>query len=525
MATEAPGAHAGDAPGSATGRARSWWEPEDVETQSFTEISTNEVSWCKLCKLFVGPGIMIAIAYIDPGNYTTDLQGGSRFQYRLLWSVLFAHVLGYIFQVLVVMQSLATGRTLSEECALEYPRMRVFLWLCAEISSVASDLGYVMGTAVAIKILFHIDLVWGVAIASCDTLLWMMLQALGHRKMEAFCALLGLIVTGCCFAEIGMSGLPWEVFLGFIPAYGGLTDGVESTPSSEDVQQYIWIATSIVGASVCPPNFFLHSALVHTRRFTQNSFIESGARAMREISQFRTSVKFFALETAVGIFFAFCINAIILIVAAELYYNPQHPTVIEELADMSTMLTRVLGKGSSIVFALSIFAGGQSASVTGTLASQYILEGFMKIRLKLWIRRVLTRMVSIIPAFFITLFCGDQSATIIDDAQVVVNFAVPFTLIPILKFVSSPVKMGPHAMGRGRSIVLWAMMCLVTLLNLATAVQLFLQNFGTTMGIILVVLVMVPYFSLVGYIVYKTPSVPPGSLSDGAEKALGQALN
>lgn len=287
MATEAPGAHAGDAPGSATGRARSWWEPEDVETQSFTEISTNEVSWCKLCKLFVGPGIMIAIAYIDPGNYTTDLQGGSRFQYRLLWSVLFAHVLGYIFQVLVVMQSLATGRTLSEECALEYPRMRVFLWLCAEISSVASDLGYVMGTAVAIKILFHIDLVWGVAIASCDTLLWMMLQALGHRKMEAFCALLGLIVTGCCFAEIGMSGLPWEVFLGFIPAYGGLTDGVESTPSSEDVQQYIWIATSIVGASVCPPNFFLHSALVHTRRFTQNSFIESGARAMREISQFR----------------------------------------------------------------------------------------------------------------------------------------------------------------------------------------------------------------------------------------------
>merc|ERR1712048_1245178 len=275
-----------------------------------------------------------------------------------------------------------------------------------------------------------------------------------------------------------MSDVSWEVLLGFIPFHNGMSDDASSTSLADDAQQYIWIATSIVGASVCPPNFFLHSALVHTRRFTDSSFIESGARVLREFSRFRTSVKFFAMETAVGIFFAFCINAIVLIVSGKLYYKPSHPEVVDDLPDMSDMLAQVLGRASSIIFALSIFAGGQCASVTGTLASQYILEGFMDIRLKLWIRRILTRVVSIVPAFFITLFCGDRSADIIDDAQVVVNFSVPFCLIPILKFVSSPRKMGTNALGGAKLVVLWVMLFFVTCLNLATAVQFFIENFG-----------------------------------------------
>lgn len=485
-------------------RRRRWWEPEDTELESFTEVPLRTGSFWQLLVKFVGPGIMIAIAYIDPGNYSTDLSGGSLFHYKLLWSVLFAHILGYIFQVLVVMEALATGRTLSEECALEYPHLRFFLWLTAETSSVASDLGYVMGTATAFLILFKVPILWGVLLAACDTLLFMAIQALGHRKMELFCALLGAVVTGCCFVEIGMSGLPEAVWAGFIPFYHGISGGDDGKSFNVDLQNYILTATSIVGASVCPPNFFLHSALVQSRRYSP-----SVIQQVDPATQFKAAVKFNAMETGFGIFCAFLINTIVLIVAGLKYSHAEQP---DSLTAFSDVLKTALGPASSIIFALSIFCGGQSASVTGTLASQFILEGFLKVRLKLWLRRILTRLVSVIPAFFITLAWGDKSADIINDSQVIVNFSVPFTLIPILKFVSSRKKMGTHKISFFASVILWAMMIFVTGLNLASAEQMFVSTFGNITGGILLGVLLVPYTMLILYIAWKPPTVGPDSI-------------
>lgn len=480
-----------------------WWEPQSAEEpEEVTEVQLEGTPAWRLLGRFLGPGIMIAIAYIDPGNYATDLSGGSRFQFRLLWSVLFAHVLGYVFQVLVVLQSLGTGRTLSEECAVEYPSLRVFLWLTAEISSVASDLSYVMGTATAFKILFHLPMVWGVLLSASDTLVFMAIQALGHRRMELFCGLLGLVVTACCLSEICMTGLDWEVLTGFVPFLHGLADAKDETPLGQDARDYVVLATSIIGASVCPPNYFLHSALVHTRRFVQHDEADLGG-------QLRTAVKYNAAETAIGIFFAFLINAAILIVSAKIFYTKDHHPTISSLKDMSAVLKSLLGPASSYLFALSIFAGGQSASVVGTLASQFILEGFMNIRIKMWIRRLVTRVVSIAPAFLITLAAGDQSAAIIENAQVVVNFAVPFTLIPILKFTSSSEKMGQHRLSQPFQGVLWAMLFLVSALNIGSAVQIFTDPPFEQYSTPVLFALLIPYLAIIGYMVWKPARVAP----------------
>jgi len=246
-----------------------WWEPENVHEeveQSFTEVQLEGKSWFQLLGKFMGPGIMIAIAYIDPGNYEADMQAGTRFKYRLLWSVLFSHILGYVFQILTVKQTLATGRTISEEMGLEYPRLKVFLWLTGETASIASDLGYVMGTATAFLILFDLNLLWGVTISIFDTFLFMAIQSMGHSKMEIFCAVLGLVVVLCCLSEIAMSGVSWDMLTGLVPFWHGLSDGVDSTPVKDDVNAYVMLVCAMIGASVVPPNFFLHSALTRTRR-------------------------------------------------------------------------------------------------------------------------------------------------------------------------------------------------------------------------------------------------------------------
>jgi len=453
---------------------------------------------------FIGPGVMIAIAYIDPGNYSTDLQSGSRFKYRLLWSVLLAHVLGYVFQVLTVKQTLATGRTLSEECGAEYPWLRVFMWLCGETASVASDLGYVMGTALAFQILFNLPLVYGVLVSVFDTFIFMAIQALGHRKMECFCALLGGIVVVCCITEISKTGMTWDMLAGLVPFWHGLSDGVDDTPIQDDAREYIYIVVGVIGASVVPPNFFLHSALTRTRRVAGQG---QGSQEARD-QQMRTSVKWSAIETAIGIFFAFIINAIILLIAGKFYYDAKHPTTVDDLGDFADLLKNVLGGASKYIFALSIFAGGQSASVTGTLASQYIMEGFLNLRVKIWILRLATRTVSIAPAFIITLIWGDKSADIIDACQVVVNIVVPFTIIPILKITSSPMKMGVHRNSKAAAAVLWVLCIFLCLLNVFAIGQQIYGSMSPGPAYALMVVLFVPYLAVCAYLIWKPVSVP-----------------
>jgi manganese transport protein len=495
-----------------------WWEQpkgtqEEGPDQSFTEVQLDGVPWYRLLLKFIGPGVMIAIAYIDPGNYTTDLQGGSRFKYRLLWSVLLAHGLGYVFQVLTVKQTLATGRTLSEECGQEYSRVKVFLWLCGETASIASDLGYVMGTAIAFQILFNWPLIYGVLISVFDTFIFMAIQAMGHRKMELFCGVLGAVVVVCCVTEISESGMTWDMLTGLVPFWHGLSDGVDSTPISEDAKDYTFIVVGIIGASVVPPNFFLHSALTRTRR------VAGQGQGSQEVcdQQMRTSVKWSAIETAIGIGFAFLINAIILVIAGKLYYDPTHPEQVDDLGDFSDMLAGALGSASKYIFALSIFAGGQSASVCGTLASQYIMEGFLNVRVKLWILRLATRTVSIAPAFFITWAYGNRSADIIDACQVVVNIVVPFTIIPILRITSSPMKMGVHANSRVTTAVLWVLCIFVCALNVLTIGQQILDSMSPGPAYVVMVAFLLPYIAICAYLIRKPVSIPPSK--DGLVQA------
>lgn len=503
--------------------ATRWWEQpagDDGPEQSFTEVQLDGVPWHRLLLKFIGPGIMIAIAYIDPGNYSTDLQSGSRFKYRLLWSVLLAHALGYIFQVLTVKQTLATGRTLSEECGAEYRQLRVFLWLCGETASIASDLGYVMGTALAFQILFNLPLIYGVLISVFDTFIFMAIQAMGHRKMELFCAVLGTVVVCCCIMEISSSGVSWDMLTGLVPFWHGLSDGVDDTPIAEDAQDYIFIVVGVIGASVVPPNFFLHSALTRTRRVAGQG---TGTQEERD-QQMKTTVKWSSIETAIGIGFAFLINAIILLIAGKLYYNPQHPETVDDLGDFADMLKSVLGSWSKYIFALSIFAGGQSASVTGTLASQYIMEGFLNVRVKMWMLRLATRTVSIAPAFFITLFCGNRSADIIDACQVVVNIVVPFTIIPILKITSSPMKMGVHRNSTAAAAVLWFLCIFLCGLNVFAIGQQIYGSMSPGPAIALIVVLLSPYLALCAYLIWKPVSIPPSK--DGMVQAsplLGEA--
>lgn len=499
--------------GSLSKKELSWWESDDEDVLPVTQVpSPEKSSFWTLMGSFIGPGIMIAIAYIDPGNYATDLQGGSRFEYKLLWSIAWAHAMGFIFQVLVLSVALATGRTLSEECALEYPVMKVFLWLSAETSSIAADVGYIMGTATALLVFFKIPLLWGVLISALDTLLFLAIQALGHRKMELFCALLGSIVAICSVGELCILKPPLSALLGFIPFWGGIDDGSAATPLLSDFKDYTLALTGIFGACVCPPNFFLHSALVQSRRFAPDERVDSK-------SQMLTAVKFNAMETGLGIFFACLINCSIMMLAGKFYFNPLEPKMEDDLTHLANFLKIMLGGASKNLFALSLFCGGQSASVTGTLASQFILEGFMNVRLKPWVRRSLIRVIAVVPAFLLTFFYGGaRSARIIAGAQVVVNFVVPFTLIPILKFVSSPVKMGEHALSLPVQCLLWVMLIFVTSLNLVTAQQT-LTGIDQVVGWITFAVLVVPYAGVVGYLIWKPITVPPSEfgLASGYE--------
>jgi len=346
----------------------------------------------------------------------------------------------------------------------------------------------------------------------------MAIQAMGHRKMELFCAVLGGIVVVCCVTEISESGMTWDMLTGMVPFWHGLSDGVDDTPIAEDAQDYIFIVVAVIGASVVPPNFFLHSALTRTRRLAGQG---DGSQEVRD-QQMKTTVKWSAIETAIGIGFAFLINGIILVIAGKYYYNPEHPETVDDLGDFADMLKSVLGSGSKYVFALSIFAGGQSASVCGTLASQYIMEGFLDIRVKMWIVRLATRTVSIAPAFIITLAYGDRSADIIDACQVVVNIVVPFTIIPILKITSSPMKMGVHRNSMVTSAVLWFLAIFIIILNIFAIGQQIWGSMSPGPAYALMTVFLVPYMAICGYLIWKPMSIPPSK--DGlvqAEQLLG----
>jgi len=379
--------------------------------------------WRKLFA-FAGPGYLVAVGYMDPGNWATDLAGGARFGYTLLAVVLLSNLMAVLLQGLASKLGIVTGRDLAQACRDHYSRpVNIALWILCEIAIAACDLAEVIGSAIALNLLFGIELPVGVAITALDVLLLLYLQNKGVRVLEA------LVIT--LVASVGLAFLlqiimarpdPVAIAKGFVPTAQILTN-----------PEMLYIAIGILGATVMPHNLYLHSSIVQTRRYEETS---AGKRE---------AVKFAFADSTIALTFALFINASILIIAAATFHNTGHADVAE-IQDAYKLLTPLLGGGASTLFALALLASGQNSTLTGTLAGQIVMEGFLNIRLRPWLRRLITRLIAIVPAAVTAILYGASgTAKLLIFSQVILSLQLSFAVFPLVMFTSDRVKMGEFA--------------------------------------------------------------------------------
>jgi manganese transport protein len=370
---------------------------------------------------FAGPGYMVAVGYMDPGNWATDLAGGSRFGYTLLSVILLSNLMAILLQSLALKLGIVTGRDLAQACRDNYSRPVSFvLWVLCEIAIAACDLAEVIGSAIALNLLFGIPLVWGVCITALDVLLILLLQHKGFRYLEAF--VIALVASiGVCFAiELVMARPDVAAIM------GGLVPRTEIVTNPV----MLYIAIGILGATVMPHNLYLHSSIVQTRKYDEN------ADGRRE------AVRFAFVDSTIALSFALFINAAILIVAAASFHTSGHAEVAE-IQDAYKLLTPLLGAGASTAFALALLASGQNSTLTGTLAGQIVMEGFLNVRIRPWLRRLITRLIAIVPAVIVAIIGGESgTAKLLILSQVLLSFQLSFAVFPLVLFTSSKLKMG-----------------------------------------------------------------------------------
>jgi manganese transport protein len=378
--------------------------------------------WWKKALAFAGPGYLVAVGYMDPGNWATDLAGGARFGYTLLSVILLSNVMAILLQGLAAKLGIVTGRDLAQACRDHYSRpVSLGLWVLCEIAIAACDLAEVIGSAIALNLLFGIPLPWGIAITALDVLLVLYLQNRGFRLLEALVIALIGTIAGCFLFEILISRPdPLAVLTGFVPSPSILAD-----------RDKLYIAIGILGATVMPHNLYLHSSVVQTR-----SYEETPAGR-------REAVKFAFIDSTVALSFALFINAAILIVAAAAF-NRAGETGVAEIQDAYRLLTPLLGvTGASAVFAFALLASGQNSTLTGTLAGQIVMEGFLNIRIRPWLRRLITRLIAIVPAALTAIFFGSHgTAQLLILSQVILSLQLSFAVFPLVRFTSDRLKMG-----------------------------------------------------------------------------------
>ena len=403
------------------------------------------LSWFRKILAFAGPGYLIAVGYMDPGNWATDIGGGSKFGYTLLSVVLLSSLIAMFLQALSAKLGIATGRDLAQACRDHYShRTAIALWLVCELAIAACDLAEVLGSAVALKLLFGLPLLLGVLITAFDVLLVLALQGHGFRLIEAFVVtLIGTI--GLCFAyEIFFARPLWlEAAWGFLPR-----------PEILRNKEMLYIAIGIVGATVMPHNLYLHSGIVQTRAFGRDE------RGRRE------AIKYSVFDSTVALLFALFINAAILVLGAAAF----HTRGLNEVADIAEaykLLSPVLGVSlASTLFALALLASGQNSTLTGTLAGQIVMEGFLQIRLKPWIRRLVTRAIAILPAILVIGISGEGKLTsLLILSQVVLSFQLPFAVIPLVRFTSDRHKMGVFVNSRATTVLAWVVAAVILFFN------------------------------------------------------------
>ena len=400
--------------------------------------------WRKLLA-FSGPGYLVAVGYMDPGNWATDLAGGSRFGYTLLSVILLSNFMAIVLQALTVKLGVATGRDLAQACRDHYSKpVSIMLWVLCEIAICACDLAEVIGSAIALNLLFHIPLVWGVCLTALDVLLVLYLQHKGFRFLEALVITLTITIAVCFGMEMLYSK----------PAIGAILTGF--IPRAEIIQnkEMLYIAIGILGATVMPHNLYLHSSIVQTRK------IEPTNEGKRE------AIRFATLDSTIALMSALFINAAILIVAAATFHKSGHSDV-GEIQDAYKLLTPLLGAPlASALFALALLASGQNSTLTGTLAGQIVMEGFLQIRMRPWLRRLMTRALAIVPAVIVTALYGESgTAKLLIFSQVILSLQLSFAVIPLVLFTSDRRKMGEFVNAAWLKWLAWGITAIIVLLN------------------------------------------------------------
>ena len=422
------------------------------EAHSTVPVPMHGSRWKKLLS-FSGPGLMVAVGYMDPGNWATDLAGGAQFGYTLLSVVLISNLMAILLQHLAVKLGVVAERDLAQACRDHFSAPISFcLWILCEIAIAACDLAEVIGSAIALNLLFGIPLVWGVCITALDVLMILFLQTKGWRYIEALVA--GLVfVIGACFA--------YEI-IASSPQLPALLRGFVPTPEIVMNPGMLYISIGILGATVMPHNLYLHSAIVQTRNYPRDDAGKSMA------------IRYATADSTIALLFAFFINAAILVLAAAAFHKSGHEDVAG-IEDAYKLLTPVLGATmASTVFAIALLASGQNSTLTGTLAGQVVMEGFLNIRLTPWLRRLITRLIAIIPAVIVAAMYGATGVNkLLILSQVILSLQLSFAVVPLVWFTSSKLKMGRFANSTKLATTAWLVTAIIVTLNAYLLVQIF----------------------------------------------------
>lgn len=426
-------------------------KPSLAEVHSSVAVSRSPYSWRRLLG-FLGPGFLISVGYMDPGNWATDIAGGSRFGYTLLFVVMASNLMAILLQSLSLKLGVATERDLAQLCHEEYgPRVSFALWIFAEIGIAACDLAEVIGSAIALELLFHIPLFYGVLITGLDVLLILLLQRWGFRYIEALViALIGIIIT--------MFGV--QMFFSrpdYWPALRALFVPSAAIVTNPDM---LYIAIGILGATVMPHNLYLHSSIVQSRRY------------QRTPEGKREAIHMANIDSAFALTIALFVNAAILIVASAVFHRSGHFDVAA-IQDAYKLLSPLVGAaGASTLFAIALLASGQNSSITGTLAGQVVMEGFVNIKLPPWLRRLITRSLAIIPTIVVVAITGEQGTEkLLILSQVILSLQLSFAVVPLVLFTGSRAKMGEFANGRSLQALAWFTAVLIAAFNAWLLIQ------------------------------------------------------
>lgn len=401
--------------------------------------------WKKLFA-FSGPGLMVAVGYMDPGNWATDISGGASFGYTLLSVIFISNLFAILLQYLALKLGVATERDLAQACRDHFsPAVSYSLWILCEIAIAACDLAEVIGSAIALNLLFGLPLTWGVALTALDVLIILFFHYKGFRFIESIVAVLIFTIIAAFVFEI-IASHP-QVF----PLLSGLLPHAEVVMNPS----MLYISIGILGATVMPHNLYLHSSIVQTRDYP------------RTVTGKKTAIKFAGIDSTVSLMAAFFINAAILIVAGAAFHTSGHQDVAD-ITDAHKLLAPLLGTTlASTVFAIALLASGQNSTLTGTLAGQIVMEGFLHIRLKPWVRRLITRMIAILPAFIVTLLYGEKgTANLLVLSQVILSMQLSFAVIPLVMFTNNKQKMGSFVNNKFLKITAWVVSAVILLLNL-----------------------------------------------------------